>query len=369
MIPAARKGDRHACPLPGHGTTAIERGSPDTRINFMNAARVGDACGCGAVITSGFPAMLINGRPMAHVGSQTSHGGVIVSGSPDVFGGFQSNVGMGDIVNFARLGVIRPDGSLDEPRLDALLNDPNLIDKAFSAGAIVDPDAEVGTVKVAECTHPDRMIELAEYIAGEMNRNIHHESVLRIKKQNSYDPMAELRAYMAAPWYQRLTKPNFHSIDQGMKLAALAEWTERVGQNRPWDHKPKIKYGEIGGHWHKQGEYDYFYDIWSNVHYGYVGVAAGFSESLLLDGAGLEQIVSDSAAMASFKKDARGPRRTAGVDGLRAWDDEPDRISITIGINLFQRFPTGGVTAQIVMNEVLSIEVAAWVKGIKKHVC
>ena len=44
---------------------------------------------------------------------------------------------------------------------------------------------------------------------------------------------------------------------------------------------------------HKLGGFNYYHDIWSNIHYGYVGTAAGFTESELLDGAGLKQIVTD----------------------------------------------------------------------------
>ncbi|WP_241150813.1 polymorphic toxin type 44 domain-containing protein, partial [Pseudomonas viridiflava] len=96
------------------------------------------------------------------------------------------------------------------------------------------------------------------------------------------------------------------------------------GQNRPWDHKPIIR-RTIGGIWHKQGKYDYFYDIWSNVHYGYVGMAGGLSESVLLDGAGAEQIILDAGRKVDevFTKpkaqwELPGPNRSGDVDGLRA---------------------------------------------------
>ncbi|UMP97053.1 polymorphic toxin type 44 domain-containing protein [Klebsiella pneumoniae] len=29
-------------------------------------------------------------------------------------------------------------------------------------------------------------------------------------------------------------------------------------------------------------QHDYFYDVWSNIHYGYVGRSVGFSEAILL---------------------------------------------------------------------------------------
>ncbi|MBD1107149.1 PAAR domain-containing protein [Pseudomonas amygdali pv. morsprunorum] len=41
MISSARLGDKHACPLPGHGTTPIASASDDVNINGMGAARGG----------------------------------------------------------------------------------------------------------------------------------------------------------------------------------------------------------------------------------------------------------------------------------------------------------------------------------------
>ncbi|MBP5058665.1 PAAR domain-containing protein, partial [Pseudomonas chlororaphis] len=106
MLSSARLGDKHVCPLPGHGTTPIASASSDININSMGAARVGDTCGCGAVITTGFPSILLNGRPMAHLGSPTSHGGTIITGSGDTFGGFVMGPTPGAaIINFAALGA------------------------------------------------------------------------------------------------------------------------------------------------------------------------------------------------------------------------------------------------------------------------
>jgi uncharacterized Zn-binding protein involved in type VI secretion len=185
MIPSTRLGDEHACPLPGHGTTPIASASGDVIINARGAARVGDTCGCGAVITTGFPSIQVNGRPMAHLGSPTSHGGKIVTGSDDVGGG----VDMGDtgatIINFMALGAFRPDGSVDDEKMSSLLADPNIKDKALAANALVDPEAvpepaaeeQEQKAEPAVCNHPDQMELLADHIAGEMNRNIHDPAV------------------------------------------------------------------------------------------------------------------------------------------------------------------------------------------------
>ncbi|AZE48391.1 hypothetical protein C4K04_2719 [Pseudomonas chlororaphis] len=365
MLSSARLGDKHVCPLPGHGTTPIASASADTNINFMGVARVGDTCGCGAVITTGFPSIQVNGRPMAHLGSPTSHGGTIITGSEDTFGGFVfGDTSQAIVLNFAQLGAIRPDGTVDDERMATLLADPELTEKAIAVGAVVDP-----TVKsVRICNHPDRMHELADYIAGEMNRNIHHPSVVKMKELLSYDTAAETRKYLDLPWYAQAGATSPQTIAYANTTAALGLWTERVGQDRPWDHKPKIR-ATIGGIWHKQGKYEYFYDIWSNIHYGYVGMAGGLSESVLLDGAGIEQIGSDTVRKVFDWNNRIGPHRSADIEGARAFDDVADRVSISIGVKLYQEHPAGGITAKMIMDQVLAVEPTEWGDGIEIHKC
>jgi uncharacterized Zn-binding protein involved in type VI secretion len=148
MTPTARLGDMHVCPLPGHGSSPIVSASPDTQINFLGAARVGDVCGCGAVITTGFPSIIVDHRPLAHLGSPTSHGGTIVTGSSDTFGGFQFGGGATQsIINFAKLGAIRPDGSVDDQVMAELLADPQLNQRALLAGALGKPGDSPTTQK------------------------------------------------------------------------------------------------------------------------------------------------------------------------------------------------------------------------------
>ena len=140
MIPVVRLGDMHVCPIPGHGTSPISSASPDTQVNFLGAARVGDVCGCGAVITTGFPSIVVDYRPLAYLGSPTNHGGTIISGSPDTFGGFQfGGAATQTIVDFAKLGAVRPDGSVDDQLMAELMADPHLEQRALLSGALVQP--------------------------------------------------------------------------------------------------------------------------------------------------------------------------------------------------------------------------------------
>ena len=236
---------------------------------------------------------------MAHLGSPTSHGGTIITGSGDVGGGFvMGNAGGATIINFMALGAFRPDGSVDDEKMATLLADPNLKEKALAANALVDTKvAGKGPEDKPEendgpegCTHPNMMAKLADYIADEMNRNIHDSSVLKMKELPSYEVAKETRKQMELPWYVQIGATNPQTIGAANGAAALALWTERVGQDRVWDHKPKI-HAKFGRHHHRQGKY--YYDIWPNIHYGYVGMAGGLTEGVLLDGAGAEQIVSD----------------------------------------------------------------------------
>ncbi|MEE5134036.1 polymorphic toxin type 44 domain-containing protein [Pseudomonas alliivorans] len=368
MIPSARQGDLHVCPIPGHFPTPIVSASGDVLANVMNVARVGDVCACGAVIVSGFPSILINGRPMAHLGSPTSHGGMIVNGSPDVVGGF--NASSGGVVDFSRLGMLRYDGTLDKSRLNELVSDPELLLKAEAAGAVVYFDKHQDADNVAAiCIHPDELNDLSCYIAGEINRNRCHAVVLNMRKLLDYDVAEETRKWMELPWYSKVGSANNPQVmGNTYKIAALMMWTEKVGQNRPWDHKPLIRKMYRGRAWHKQGAYMYFHDIWSNIHYGYVGMAAGLSEQLLLDGAGLEQMGSDTLRkMQNWEKNP-GPHRSDDIAGFRAWDDAPDRISIQIGVDLYKCCPSG-VSASQVMKSVMSVSPEAWGEGIRLHDC
>jgi Bacterial toxin 44 len=116
--------------------------------------------------------------------------------------------------------------------------------------------------------------------------------------------------------------------------AAYMAWGIQVMQGAPWDHKPHIRRtfnprrapGEQV--WHAHGRIEYFYDVWSNIHYGYVGMACAFSEDALLDGAGLEQIGSDLARL-------QLPGRRFG-SGMRHFDDPADQASIQMGIRLYR---------------------------------
>lgn len=118
-----------------------------------------------------------------------------------------------------------------------------------------------------------------------------------------------------------------------------------------WDHKPKLiaenspvpEIFESDG-WMKLGNRSYNYDILSNIHYGYVGRAAGFSENELIGGAGLEQFGSVTYRAIERKLtgaagQARWPSQTyPSPTWLSAWDDPSDTAAIEIGVKMWLEY-------------------------------
>lgn len=148
---------------------------------------------------------------------------------------------------------------------------------------------------------------VAAYIAQEMRTNAGTDVVARIRA-------------------------NWESWNPSRKFDALTEWRDQVNYGAPWDHK-----GHISSTW---GNYqsdptagvEWFFDIWSNVHYGYVGRACGFSEWTLLAGAGLAQV------RAGTNPDGYWDRRfdeVGDADFLAAFDDPKDQAACRIGFELW----------------------------------
>lgn len=199
----------------------------------------------------------------------------------------------------------------------------------------------------------DELTPIARYMAAEMNRNAASPDARRMAEMNAFDANACIKEFMGLPWWQRALLGDMlnQCADRQMsyQTAALLSWGWKVRQDGDWDHKPLIarqfhpRNPNGPQHWHLYGKTLYFYDVWSNIHYGYVGIAAGFSEAVLLDGAGLEQIGSDLIG-------GRLPHQDAAVAGLRRWDNAEDRAAVTMGIQLYRRRP-----AQVSTQDVLGL--------------
>lgn len=143
---------------------------------------------------------------------------------------------------------------------------------------------------------------VAQFIVDEMNKNVNDPDVLACKADLDKAAALEKEAKDAG-LIERTTK---EAKATNLKNRAENRWATKVHTNSgvtgvladiwflgggEWDHKPIIN--PVWGAQNRLGDRSevYYYDIWSNIHYGYVGRAAGFTEGKLKEGASTQQQV------------------------------------------------------------------------------
>lgn len=92
MMPAARVGDMHVCPMvtalvPHVGGPILPPGAVTVLIGGLPAARMTDLATCVGppdTIILGSPTVLICNLPAARLGDSCAHGGAIILGCPTV---------------------------------------------------------------------------------------------------------------------------------------------------------------------------------------------------------------------------------------------------------------------------------------------
>lgn len=342
-------GEAVICNCPG-GPHRIVTGADKTWIYGKAVARVGDKSSCGATITTGTNKFMIHGVPAAFDGSLTFCGGHVRT---------RQDLYPSNPVPTASAGTTSPTSLNSSPAVQA--STTSAASPSTLTGSNARPDTQ-------PCHHPDQALEVAAYIVQEIQRNATSEAVRKMKRWNSVSAsnaaeewrreLEDVNLTSRQEMARNLSRPNFREMEYVSRNSALLLWTSLVRQNGDWDHKPKIRENEdfesLGistyRYHHKYGEYEYFYDIWSNVHYRYVGLCCGFSRDDLLDGAGREQIGTDllHLQLPTNREDINGP-------GMRRYDDTTDNLSIRIGFGLFDRYPDPShLTKEIVMSTIAS---------------
>ncbi|MEU6310763.1 polymorphic toxin type 44 domain-containing protein [Streptomyces sp. NPDC047014] len=136
-----------------------------------------------------------------------------------------------------------------------------------------------------------------------------------MKKNSKSDDVSQIRHLLDKPeWYE------FGRNYGGDVTAALAMWGAKVAPGQDWDHKPQIQerydLKHRDDYFFKQPgtNREVFYDIYSNVHYGYVGRAAGFDADTLIKGASLGETI------------------------ITGDDDQGDQITMRVGIGLYEKY-------------------------------
>ncbi len=178
------------------------------------------------------------------------------------------------------------------------------------------------------------------YMLSEMLTNAQSPEAKSIKdaihrsKQSKNEGLNALEDIKKTKWYELFRMYGNQEIfnatmqQSGIAMAeAKARWFLQVRTGGPWNHKPILKkmyesmpspprpFGAMGKAFHFpiRGDlfHEYYYDVWSNIHYGYVGAKCGFEEPALQGGA------------------------ASGLPGAGD-NDEGDIISIKIGIDLWK---------------------------------
>ncbi|MDZ8055268.1 MAG: polymorphic toxin type 44 domain-containing protein [Aulosira sp. ZfuCHP01] len=163
------------------------------------------------------------------------------------------------------------------------------------------------------------------------------------------------------------------------KSLAYILWANKVAGGRDWDHKWKEevrpdKHGQWTSDIDEYGiQRSYKFEMWSNIHYGYVGKFAGFSDWELIGGAGAAQILTNAknnnidlksfafnvvetitefiknplninnifrvaSLIDTVQKLIGGSNVNAVLIDPSSWDDPSDKKSVELGVQLYYNY-------------------------------
>ena len=215
-------------------------------------------------------------------------------------------------------------------------------------------------IRIGACDHKDGAIQVAQYIVDEIQTNVNSSVAHRMRYHLTGELSNQLKRVfdkadasimqISNKTGQPIAGANHRSRS---KITAAELWIGQVNTEKPWDHKNKIrkKFKTVAVHrplpppsdtwsetyYHKYKEYDYYIDIWSNIHYGYVGRSVGFTANELLTGSNIAQYVSNAVQ-----------REISG-------DTTDDKTAINIGIELYEKHNLSkDITASIILRKITS---------------
>lgn len=340
--------------------------------------RVGDKTTHGGTVLEGFSSYSIDGRAAAGVGHKVDCpkcNGLfpIIEGVPSfavgdslvTLEGMKTACGAALISSQGFARVDPGPGAVTEAFSDATLSEIGR-----SRGETSPAKFLPGRLRNANCNHVDTAVSLAGFIVQEIKTNPFSVEGRKILSANRANAQARRAEWQKWPWYLRLGgPPDFDGAAAGQKAAPYGMWAERVGPGRPWDHKPiliRMLGQNLNKGWQKYGDHDYYLDIWSNIHYGYVGVVLGFSAAELINGAGLAQAMFDvwtKRIQQNHHENGRGPASA---------DDRPDHISIMLGIELCNEVEPQALTVDMLLGKISAMPVpwgTWWDNAKRPHKC
>lgn len=184
-----------------------------------------------------------------------------------------------------------------------------------------------------------------DYICKEIKKNVKSEEVRRLQsllcpnnKSSGLNTVVKAAAAYPITIGMRM---GYATGDLMFKRKAAYEmWYNLVAGGRIWDHKNTIK-SEHGGEWtvDSDKEYIFRYDIWSNIHYGFIGLYAGFSKFELSNGAGVAQLMDNKRTVSEWTRQYFKNRMVdiGDADILGAFDDAEDAQAVKVGYSLYEK--------------------------------
>jgi hypothetical protein len=192
--------------------------------------------------------------------------------------------------------------------------------------------------------------EVIPWIIAKMRQNAVSKELMQIRDLLATPPhfyKDAFERFQKMPWWQKLLTTQDYFSDALAADGALhdapyiafgclvsdanarplcGQWDYKKEIERLFDNSQHIDFCAIG--------YDemviFYYDIFANIHFGYVGEAAGFSETALLEGADIEQPFSNIMAAIKYPSWENISNVWKGKDPIS------DKASIKIGIDLYR---------------------------------
>lgn len=216
------------------------------------------------------------------------------------------------------------------------------------------------------------VMDTANYICEEIKKNVKSSfadelifltskySKIQTSQKQALDKMTPLgRALvLSGPSYSPLAGKVFDKVDG--RIQAYNKWEALVAGNMIWNHKSVIIQLQNSQKWACDSTtgLKFMYDIWSNIHYGFVGRFVGFTEFELINGAGYAQICDNKKPLWEWTT-AYVVNRFVDIgdaDILGGFDDAEDTQAIKVGFSLYNKFGKAAfaLTSQDIINEILS---------------
>ena len=194
---------------------------------------------------------------------------------------------------------------------------------------------EVGSNQVDDC--PKIHVQyIARYICDEIKKNVETSEVKLIRAANILASNSTHRDPLKGEQPEVILKIVGN-------LIAYMTWGYKVKSGAEWDHKKKIREMQKGIVYScdksSLNPLQFSYDLWSNIHYGFIGAYAGFTEVELLVGAGVAQVFDNSPEQLEGNAEVNRRIYDALSNRLGAENDDPsDQQAILIGIRLYSEF-------------------------------